>query len=231
MTYIENIELKYLCQVIKFEPFMPFDINKIATYLKEMIPNLELHPSYTVKSMPQYLDALKKNSKSGNRKNIESDSIEQGPSLEDINSVNVNGDHLLERRDMNQPVSEENVENQENLIEIVKNEENLMEIDDNHDSHGTNLVYETEEDHIDSDSMVDQSMFQRKNAETQKSDLFSNMNQEKKAKIIIDEHSELVRQFKTMVQEFQLKMMKMTELIEKKQHQLAGLSNAADQNE
>lgn len=286
---------------------MPFDVNETATYLKQMIPNLNFKPNYAVPSKPMYLNALIRG-RSCNAQFVKSNSTErdssEDSSLEDSRTVTENGEHLHQQNDINQPVSEETVENQDNSIE---NEESSMEIDENEDSYeetvenndsdGRNDAFESEEDRSDSDAEwtvqfdkvfgVDQSMSRSENVETQTSEQFPNVNQENSnfagneptneslwnlisleieapnkentsneslpdlnpvssdngeiqrdlndsnhnavqwcKTRVNDEYTALVCQSEAMKQEFQLKLAKMTQLIEEKRRQLAGFSGA-----
>ncbi|XP_031622721.1 zinc finger MYND domain-containing protein 11-like [Contarinia nasturtii] len=70
--YIKNIQRKHGSFLITSEPKIEFNVKKIAKYLSNLIPGLELPPNYTLKRKPNYLAIRNTCSKtpSVNRSNV-----------------------------------------------------------------------------------------------------------------------------------------------------------------
>ncbi|XP_055326327.1 uncharacterized protein LOC129580149, partial [Sitodiplosis mosellana] len=54
--YIENIEKKFECKFVEYKTKTPFNSSRIAEYLKDMVPNVQLAADYRLKVKPIYLN-------------------------------------------------------------------------------------------------------------------------------------------------------------------------------
>lgn len=93
-NYIDNIQYKYKCSVVKAEAKIPFDVTKISEYLTNMVPNLKLPVDYHLKMKPNYLNPPQRSRGTSVRKQLKVSGSRNG--LSEVFVVLENCDHLVE---------------------------------------------------------------------------------------------------------------------------------------